>query len=1040
MTEFVLNKEELNFIEEEIRSRGFIPHTMGWYKSDFEIKKFEPQKVYKRVSNLSKFLEKNGSKNTKKSSKNFRVLGNTLKSQNEKTANFQGLESGVKPFSGSPIVGLDPHYDSVVSEECLKDAEPGSDFSDLPTLKAIRSGKESLCIGFDTEFFGDPRYILSYQFAVVWEGELLEYVFLNFKDELLDLRDALSLILTDLNYKSFDGRKYMKFRACVGFDDSGKPSYEIFEGKPHLIASANKIHPLFKDGETGRFEPVTWTIAQGHALGKINQYSKAKDRDWLWSFPHYTFPETFDVTLVSHFGRVDLSALKENFFRYTSEVQGGILTLDFPIKLNCKSREKGLCANYYCYPVRLNLRDTMSQAPAGSKSLDSLGEVVGLPKLKDDSIDKSRMDLLLKEDPALFFDYASRDSVVTLLYSSRLYGVNREMAPTLTSAAATAFRGLMSEYLGCSGTEDFDRVYRGLEKVGRGKVKNENGPGYLDISSKEPLSSDANLVQLFASESFHGGFNGSFRIGWIDKFTWDYDLQSAYPTSMCLVPDIDWSSPIKYELKNQDLDLSYWVAESDESGAVNPMIPFFGYVDFEFPEDCAYPSIPVNDNGRLVYPLSSEGLAGVYVSGPEVYLALKLGAKVHCKRGFFLKPLLREDLTVSKSLAYAVRQSVQDRSLAKELFGKKSLEEQLIKTMANSFFGKVAQSVVKKSTWSAYSQQMQDLGCSSVTNPVSASLITAFVRAELIAVLNEIEKIGYKSFSVTTDGFISDVPESVLKDLDMLGFKAPSERARLFLTDGKDSSVWEAKHEQSSFLNLTTRGNVGLSEGSVCAHNSLKSPYTSKSYEDRLWMIDECLTREGPVNYTQKTFVGFKELALGAPFRVFDTKRAVHQDFDFKRKPTKSSFKTVNPSIEGKVYECENFDTQPFKTIAEFRLFKEKSELCPALRTKDHWKKFWLKVEHPTKKLSSEEDLAWAKLLSCVMGHRKGLWTIPALDDRELTVAEKCEWLNSQGLAEKKFKKSDWKNSRRPERTASMLGKEDILDFLEVLGAVDFEI
>lgn len=1037
MTEFILSEKDLSFIEGEILSRGFVPHTMGFYKSDFGIKKFEPQKVYKRTSNLSKFLEKNDTKNTKKSSKNFRVLGNTLKSQNEKTANLQGLEGGVKPYYGSPTVGLDPHCDSGVSKECLKDIESGSDFSDLPTLKAIRSGKESLCIGFDTEFFGDPRQILSYQFAVVWEDSLLEYVFLNFKDELLDLRDALAVIMTDLKFKSFDGRKYMKFRACTGFDDSGKATYEIFEGKPHLIASANRIHPLFKDGESGKYEPVTWTIAQGHALGKINQYARSKDRDWLWSFPHYNFPESYDVTLVSHFGRVDLSALKENFFRYASEVQGGIMTLDFPIKLNCKARTKGLCANYYCYPLRLSLRDTMSQAPAGSKSLDALGEVVGIPKLKDDSIDKSRMDKLLKEDPALFFDYASRDSVVTLLYSSRLYGSNCEMAPTLTSAAATAFRGLMSEYLGCSGTEDFDKVYRGLEKVGRGKVKNENGPGYLDVSSKEPVSSDANLVQLFASESFHGGFNGSFRIGWIDKPTWDYDLQSAYPTAMTLVPDINWSDPIKHEIKNQDLDLSYWVGEN---GEINPMVPFFGYIDFEFPEDCAYPSIPVNDNGRLVYPLSSEGLAGVYACGPEVYLALKLGAKIHCKRGFFLKPLLREDLTVSKSLAYAVRQSVQDRNLAKELFGKKSLEEQLIKTMANSFYGKVAQSVVKKSTWSAYSQQMEDLGCSSVTNPVSASLITAYVRAELIAVLNEIECLGFKSYSVTTDGFISDIPEEKLKYLDMMGFKAPSERARLFLTDGEDSSVWEVKHEQESFLNLTTRGNVGLDQGSVCAHNSLKSPYPSKSFEDRLWMIDECLTREGPVKYSQKTFVGFKELALGAPFRVFDSKRAVHQDFDFKRKPVKESFKTIKPTIEGKTYEVENFDTKPFRTIDDFRLYKEKAELCPALRTKDHWRKFWLKVEHPNKKLSSDEDLAWAKLLSCVMGHRKGLWTIPALDDRDLSVAEKLDWINSLSLAEKKFKKSDWKNARRPERTANMLDKDNIMDFLEVLGAENFEI
>lgn len=205
-------------------------------------------------------------------------------------------------------------------------------------------------------------------------------------------------------------------------------------------------------------------------------------------------------------------------------------------------------------------------------------------------------------------------------------------------------------------------------------------------------------------------------------------------------------------------------------------------------------------------------------------------------------------------------------------------------------------------------------------------------------------------------------------------------------------------------------------------------------------MTDRCLTREGSVLYTKPSFVGFKELVLGETFRVVDIERGVHQDFDLKRKPVRGSFETIKPVIEGKTYVTENFDTIPYESVSEFSFFKSRGELCEALRTKKHWEKFWLKVDFPGKAIRSKDGVEWTKLTSCVMGHRAGLWSIPTLADDSLTVSEKIDWINSLHLAEKKFKKSDWKNARRPERQVNMLGKEDIEDFLDMMGAVGFEI
>lgn len=87
--------------------------------------------------------------------------------------------------------------------------------------------------------------------------------------------------------------------------------------------------------------------------------------------------------------------------------------------------------------------------------------------------------------------------------------------------------------------------------------------------------------------------------------------------------------------------------------------------------------------------------------------------------------------------------------------------------MVNSGYGKTAQNVVEKSTWSAYKDEMENLGCSSITNPVAACMITSIVRAVLLATQNQCHALGFMTCSVTTDGFISDVPEDTLKSLDL---------------------------------------------------------------------------------------------------------------------------------------------------------------------------------------------------------------------------------------------------------------------------------
>ena len=190
------------------------------------------------------------------------------------------------------------------------------------------------------------------------------------------------------------------------------------------------------------------------------------------------------------------------------------------------------------------------------------------------------------------------------------------------------------------------------------------------------------------------------------------------------------------------------------------------------------------------------------------------------------------------------------------------------------------------------------------------------------------------------------------------------------------------------------------------------------------------LAREGTVDYVKDEWTSFKDMVKGKDFAVTPVTRHIRMDFDMKRKPDRISFHTDRVSEEDEIYTLAHFDTVPYETVDEFRLYRQKNALTTVLRTEKDWEIFWQKIDFNAKG-SKIRDEDWAILFSCIMGHRSGMWTIPSLEDK--SVEEKCEWINRHNESGKKFKPSDWKNARRPERQANMLPKEMIKDKLEEL-------
>jgi hypothetical protein len=93
--------------------------------------------------------------------------------------------------------------------------------------------------------------------------------------------------------------------------------------------------------------------------------------------------------------------------------------------------------------------------------------------------------------------------------------------------------------------------------------------------------------------------------------------------------------------------------------------------------------------------------------------------------------------------------------------------------------------------------------------------------------LHNIQKLGGKIVSVTTDGFITDIEDLETKLLTLSPEYIPLllkyRSLRLDLTDGVSDEALEIKSSGKGIISWTTRGQLGL-EGSMVATTGLQRP------------------------------------------------------------------------------------------------------------------------------------------------------------------------------------------------------------------------
>ena len=428
--------------------------------------------------------------------------------------------------------------------------------------------------------------------------------------------------------------------------------------------------------------------------------------------------------IAGHFTRADLTTFSDfgYFKRRTGAVRKTYATTEMPLSLRLASNEG---------PVRCSavIIDTMLLAPAGT-SLEKLGNLLGVPKIDlPEGYSKDRMDLFLRDHPALFEEYALTDAVIPALWVVKTYGLLldrlgiKKKVVTLGGAAVE----LVKEQAKAKGIELH-------EFLGRDKKK------------KQPL---AHLVPqiAIAAQSYHGGYNIATALGFSPegKELHDLDIRSAYTTALAFIGIPDWHS-------------ARHCVELDKLAVIDEAMTA-ALVEFRFPDGTRFPCLPVRaSNSRgLVYPL--EGAS--WCTGPELVVAIdKRRETSSVKDGYRIDWVAGSGSGCSRtSRGGSARSGQRPRRSSRPTW----CSTRLVKEIGNSIYGKVAQAVAgtriikddieQRHVFNTMFGVTDQMGPSAITNAMMAAYCTGLVRALLTETLTRLPA-GMWVGTATTDGML----------------------------------------------------------------------------------------------------------------------------------------------------------------------------------------------------------------------------------------------------------------------------------------------
>ena len=604
------------------------------------------------------------------------------------------------------------------------------------------------------------------------------------------------------------------------------------------------------------------------------------------------------IYLVGHFTRADLPVFADfkDMTSYMSNVRNTFVSIDAATDIELDHQVGAPPTK-----LRVLIRDTLLLTPQASRSLKEIGKLVGHVKLELDPDPAKHkemirnMDRVRKDHWEIFRAYALNDATICVRYIERVIAQfyeetgSKKVPVTLTSI----------------GIEILLNTWRDLMKINPLSVlgKEEVTERYFDKKNNRFVTKKAVVVleQVawhldFVTECYHGGRNEQFWFGPAFEDTWtDFDLSSAYPTAMSLIGRPLWS-----EVREESDPTKY---EATTLGFAN--------VDFDFPAETRYPTLPVRTNHGLIFPLKGKSNC----SSPEIAAALALGATIKINHGIIV-PTDSNCKIFGEFIKYCLgkRREASDNKL-QGLFWKE---------ISNSTYGKTAQGLRAKRVFDMRDSQMKDLPQSKITNPFFAAYITSFTRAVLGEIINALPA-SVCVFSCTTDGFLTTASEDEIAAAQTGVLCNLFNSARLDLTG--ISGVLEKKHIVKMPLGWRTRGQATLIPGAtadkdesfnvVLAKGGIFTPAELETVEDQNGEIVDTFFRRtalSMISVAGKT--GVRDMVsheADLVEKVFS--KRLNMEYDWKRKPF-----GVGMSINR---DHLVFSTQPWPTVDHFDTIRE---------------------------------------------------------------------------------------------------------------------
>lgn len=415
----------------------------------------------------------------------------------------------------------------------------------------------------------------------------------------------------------------------------------------------------------------------------------------------------------------------------------------------------------------------------------------------------------------------------TLTYGDHKKGIQKHFL-TIGSAAVQSFLVRYPEHQDYRQGLSLANIRKQQRKSTReGGIASESQDVAADPEKLKVFADKFRPTISWFVRGYYGGRNESYFIGDTNTYdqtadqVWiDIDIQSCYPSTMATCPRIDLEGeiidlPVRYridEVVSQRL-IEQGIAAEIVAGAKQALqqskeafedflvkkvkrartrsifkqcallpydeqlerwsqslkegrnIPAIGRVRFKFPEGTEYPSLPVRDKTYgLIYPLEGE----CDVPACEIIQAMEAGAKIELIAGVELPTVNdssgNQELLLVDHFAFLIAE--RQKYKKDKLNLKAQVFEKLLKEFANSLYGKFAQGINPRRSYSFYSGLTTPLMGSKVSDPIVASLTTSLARAALTSIMTAIEIFNRDRsggdkitvISATTDGLCIGAP------------------------------------------------------------------------------------------------------------------------------------------------------------------------------------------------------------------------------------------------------------------------------------------